>query len=231
MTRPTWTAATTEDSCTKKFPATSHTLSPFSIKEAWATTLVRWLFGTLANHLLSLLTLWIKLLFLALTTCLLIYWPVMQQTGEGDGTPLQYSCLENPMDRGVWQAVVHGATKGQTQLSDFISLFTFMHWRRKWQPTPGFLPGESQGQRSLVGCRLWGCTVRHSWCNAAAAAAAVAHSKQYELGLSNTMAAVKISTDNKIWWRCINKGNLVHCWWKCKLMQPQWKTVWRFLKN
>ena len=36
-----------------------------------------------------------------------------------------------------------------------LSLFTFMHWRRKWQPTPGFLPGESQGQGSLVGCRLW----------------------------------------------------------------------------
>ena len=39
-----------------------------------------------------------------------------------------------------------------------LSLFTFMHWRRKWQPTPVFLPGESQGQRSLVGCCLWGCT-------------------------------------------------------------------------
>ena len=38
------------------------------------------------------------------------------------------------------------------------SLFTFMHWRRKWQPTPVFLPGESQGQGSLVGCSLWGCT-------------------------------------------------------------------------
>ena len=37
-----------------------------------------------------------------------------------------------------------------------LSLFTFMHWRRKWQPTPVFLPGESQGQRSLVGCHLWG---------------------------------------------------------------------------
>ena len=38
-----------------------------------------------------------------------------------------------------------------------LSLFTFMHWRRKWQPTPVFLPGESQGRWSLVGCRLWGC--------------------------------------------------------------------------
>ena len=39
-----------------------------------------------------------------------------------------------------------------------LSLFTLMHWRRKWQPTPVFLPGESQGWRSLVGCRLWGRT-------------------------------------------------------------------------
>ena len=39
-----------------------------------------------------------------------------------------------------------------------LSLFTFMHWRRKWQPIPVFLPGESQGQGSLVGCHLWGRT-------------------------------------------------------------------------
>ena len=51
-----------------------------------------------------------------------------------------------------------------------LSLFTFMHWRRKWQPTPVFLPGESQGQRSLMGCCLWGRTVGHDWINSAAAA-------------------------------------------------------------
>ena len=39
-----------------------------------------------------------------------------------------------------------------------LSLFTFMHWRMRWQPTPVFLPGESQGRGSLVGCRLWGRT-------------------------------------------------------------------------
>ena len=39
-----------------------------------------------------------------------------------------------------------------------LSLFTFMHWRRKWQPTPVFFPGESQGHGSLTGCRLWGRT-------------------------------------------------------------------------
>ena len=39
-------------------------------------------------------------------------------SGEGHGNPLQYSCLENPMDRGAWQAIVHGVTKSQTRLSD-----------------------------------------------------------------------------------------------------------------
>ena len=39
-----------------------------------------------------------------------------------------------------------------------LSLFTFIYWSRKWEPNPVFLPGESQGRGSLVGCRLWGCT-------------------------------------------------------------------------
>ena len=62
------------------------------------------------------------------------------------------------MDGGAWKAAVHGITEGQIQLSVFTSLFTCMHWRRKWQPTPVFLPGESQGRGSLVGCRPWGHT-------------------------------------------------------------------------
>ena len=74
--------------------------------------------------------------------------------GEGSGTPLQYSCLAYPVDGGAWWAAVHGVAKSRTSLS----LFTLMHWRRKWQPTPVFLPGESQGPGSLVGCGLWGRT-------------------------------------------------------------------------
>ena len=51
-----------------------------------------------------------------------------------------------------------------------LSLFTFMHWRRKWQPTPMFLPGESQGRGSLVGCCLMGLhRVGHDWSDLAAA--------------------------------------------------------------
>ena len=67
----------------------------------------------------------------------------MCTNGEGNGTPLQYSCLENPMDGGAWWAAVHGVAKSQTWLNDF-TFFTFMHWRRKWQPTPVFLPRESR---------------------------------------------------------------------------------------
>ena len=65
-----------------------------------------------------------------------------------------HSCLENPMDGEAWWAAVHEVAKSSIQLSDF----TFIHWRRKWQPTPVFLPEESQGQRSLMGCHLWGRT-------------------------------------------------------------------------
>ena len=67
---------------------------------------------------------------------------------------LQYFCLENPMAGGAWWAAVHGVAESRTGVSDF----TFTHWGRKWQPTPVFLPGESQGRGSLVGCRLWGRT-------------------------------------------------------------------------
>ena len=62
------------------------------------------------------------------------------------------------MDGQAWWAAVHGVSKSRTRLSNFSFTFPFMHWRRKWQPTPAFLPGESQGRGSLVGCPLWGRT-------------------------------------------------------------------------
>ena len=45
------------------------------------------------------------------------------------------------------------------------------------------------------------------------------------------MAIIKKSTNDKCWRGCEEKGILLHCWWECKLIQPQWKTVWRFLKK
>ena len=73
--------------------------------------------------------------------------------GEGNGTPLQYSCLENPMDRAAWWAAVHGVAKSWTQLSDFTFTFHFqalekematrssvLTWRIPGTGEPGGLP-------------------------------------------------------------------------------------------
>jgi len=77
----------------------------------------------------------------------------MSPRGEGGGTPLQYPCLENPMDRGPWWAAVHGVAKSQTRLSDFNFTFHFhalekemathssmLAWRIPGMGEPGGLP-------------------------------------------------------------------------------------------
>ena len=75
--------------------------------------------------------------------------------GGGTGYPLQYSCLENPMDGGAWWAPVHGVAKSRARLSDFTFTFPF-HALEKEMATH-FL-GESQGRQRLLGCHLWGHT-------------------------------------------------------------------------
>ena len=77
---------------------------------------------------------------------------------EGNGTPLQYSCLENAMDRGAWWAAVHEVAKSRTQLTDFTFTFHFHALEKEMATHSSVLPGESQGWGSLVGCRLWGRT-------------------------------------------------------------------------
>ena len=62
------------------------------------------------------------------------------------------------MDGGAWWAAVHGVSTSQTRLSDFAFTFHFPALEKEMATTPVFLPGESQGQGSLVGCRLWGRT-------------------------------------------------------------------------
>ena len=76
---------------------------------------------------------------------------------EGNGNPLQYSCLENPRDSGAWWAAIYGVTQSRTWLKRLSSSSSRMQfWRRQWQPTPVLLPGKSHGWRSLVGCSPWG---------------------------------------------------------------------------
>ena len=97
--------------------------------------------------------------------------PNPSQHGEGNGTPLQYSCLENPMDGGAWWATVHGVAKSRTRLSNFTLTFHFhalekemathssvLAWRIPGTGEPGGLP--SMGSHR----------VRHNWSDLAAAA-------------------------------------------------------------
>ena len=70
---------------------------------------------------------------------------------------MESTSLMSPALAGVSLILVPLTEKA---MATSLSLFTFMHWRRKWQPTPVFLPGESQGWGSLVGCRLGGAQSR-----------------------------------------------------------------------
>ena len=78
--------------------------------------------------------------------------------GEGNGNPLQCSCLGNPRDGGAWWAAICGVTQSRTRLkglssssSRFPPWVGKISWRREWLPTPVFLPGEFHGPRSLAG--------------------------------------------------------------------------------
>ena len=97
---------------------------------------------------------------------------ISSKDGEGDGTPLQYSCLENPMDRGAWWAAIYGVAQSRTRLSDFTFTFHFhalekemathssvLSWRIPGMGEPGGLPS--------VGLYRVG----HDWSDLAAAAA------------------------------------------------------------
>ena len=78
--------------------------------------------------------------------------------GEGNGTPLQCSCLGNPMDRGAWWAAVHGVVKSRTQLSDFPFTFHFHALEKEMATHSSVLAGRIPGTGEpggLVGCRLW----------------------------------------------------------------------------
>ena len=106
--------------------------------------------------------------------CACYFWnPVTPSIGEGNGTPPQYSCLENPMDGGAWWAAVHGVAESQTRLSDFPFTFHFhalekemtahssvLAWRIPGMGEPGGLP--SMGSHR----------VGYDWSDLAAAAAA-----------------------------------------------------------
>ena len=109
-----------------------------------------------------------KCLFKYLIFLKFLLWNIFR---EGSGTPLQYSCLENPMDRGAWWAVVHGVAKSRTRLRDFPFTFHF-HALEKAMATHSSVlawripaTGEPGGLPSMKSHR-----VGHDWSDLAAAA-------------------------------------------------------------
>ena len=75
-------------------------------------------------------------------------------SGEGNGTPLQYSCQENPMDGGAWWAAVHGVAKSQTRLNGFTFTFHFHALEKEMATRSSVLVWRIPGMGRLVGCRL-----------------------------------------------------------------------------
>ena len=93
--------------------------------------------------------------------------------GEGNGTPLQYSCLENPMDRGAWLAAVHEVVKSQTWLSDFTLTFHFHALEKEMATHSSVLAWQIPGTGEPGGLQSMGShRVGHNWNNLAVAAAA-----------------------------------------------------------
>ena len=99
--------------CYFSFATTVHKDSTFSTASSWWLYSVFVLYYSHPNEYEIVAHHWFDLHFCT------------DSCGEGNGTPLQYSCLENPMDGGAWKAAVHGVAEGRTRLSDFTFAFHF----------------------------------------------------------------------------------------------------------
>ena len=99
--------------------------------------------------------------------------PFGEEAGEGNGTPLQYSCLENPMDGGAWWAAVHGVSRSQTRLSDVTFTFHFPALEKEMATHSSVLAWRIPGTAEPGGLPSMGLhRVGHDWSDLATAAAA-----------------------------------------------------------
>ena len=114
--------------------------------QADSLPLSHWLFSNIKNHLNYVFT------------CIPFYGWVIFHLEKATATHSSTLTWRIPWTEEPGRLQFMGLLRVGHDWTTSLSLFTFMHWRRKWQPTPVFLPGEAQGQRSLLGCRLWGHT-------------------------------------------------------------------------
>ena len=105
---------------------------------------------------------------------------------EGNGTPLQYSCLENPMDGGAWWAAVHGVSKSRTRLSDFTFTFHFHALEKEMATHSRVLAWRIPGMGEPAGLPSMGShRVRHDWSDLAAAVASMVRRKKIFLAVNH----------------------------------------------
>ena len=95
-------------------------------------------------------------LFCTVLLCILDWALLILNSEEGNGNPLHYSCLENPMDGEAWKAAVHGVVKSRTRLSNLTFTFHFHALEKEMATHSSVLSWRIQERGSLVGCHLWG---------------------------------------------------------------------------
>ena len=150
----------------------------FEVTGSWS-----WLFTSLCGFGNFLAIIFLKETFYSLfssfsfwdcnSPCSFFWWYLISCVGEGDGTPLQYSCLENPMDGGAWWAAVHGVVKSRTRLSNFTFTFHFHALEKEMATHPSILAWRIPGRGEPGGLLSLGLhRVGHDWSDFAAAAAA-----------------------------------------------------------
>ena len=156
------------------------------------------------------------------------YKTVWSVIGEGNGIPLQYSCLENPMDGGAWWAAVHGVAKSRTRLSDFPFTFHFRALEKEMATHSSVLAWRIPGTAETGGMLSMGShRIGHDWSNLAAAAAAwsvisfsggsVVENPPANAGDASSISGLERSlregNDNPLQYSCLKNPMDKGTWW------------------